>query len=259
MVLHGGPGAAGSALGLARLIAEEYGVLEPMQSKYTIRELEEELKEQIEENCLGKVVLAGHSWGAWLAGLFAERFPDKVEKVILIGCGPLDESYVPQIAERRKENMSSEEAEEFEWILGRLQDGTGDKDECMRLVAALGEICDRADGYQEEGSLDEKADVDGELYEKVWREAAGLRKSGELLKRFRRISCPLALIQGAADPHPWQGVIQPLKDSDVDIETYVIPKCGHTPWREKYAREEAAEKIIEAARRLDRPTEGMIL
>ncbi|WP_418746254.1 alpha/beta fold hydrolase, partial [Frisingicoccus sp.] len=84
VVLHGGPGAAGSAFGLARLISKEFGVLEPMQSKYTIGELEEELMEQIEENCSGEVILAGHSWGAWLAGLFAERFPDKVEKVILI-------------------------------------------------------------------------------------------------------------------------------------------------------------------------------
>ena len=117
VVLHGGPGAAGSAFGLARLISKEFGVLEPMQSKYTIEELEEELMEQIEESCAGKVILAGHSWGAWLAGLFAERFPDKVEKVILIGSGPLDEYYVPQIGERRKENMSSEEAEEFEKIL----------------------------------------------------------------------------------------------------------------------------------------------
>ena len=41
VVLHGGPGAAGSAIGLTRLIAQEHGVLEPMQSKYTIMELEE--------------------------------------------------------------------------------------------------------------------------------------------------------------------------------------------------------------------------
>ncbi len=105
VALRGGPGAAGSVFGLARLIAKEFGVLEPMQSKYTIGELEEELMEQMEENCPGKVILAGHSWGAWLAGLFAERFPDKVEKVILIGSGLLDECYVSQIGERRRENL----------------------------------------------------------------------------------------------------------------------------------------------------------
>ena len=241
VVLHGGPGAAGSAFGLARLLSKEFGVLEPMQSKYTVGELEEELMEQIEENCPGKVILAGHSWGAWLAGLFAERFPDKVEKVILIGSGPLDEYYVPQIGERRKANMSSEESEEFEQILRQLEDGFGEKEECLQR---LGEICDRADGYQEEESLRDEADVNGDLYETIWKEAAGLRKSGKLLERFKRISCPIVVIQGVVDSHPATGVIQPLKDSHVDIKAYVLDKCGHTPWREKYAREEFARVLF---------------
>ena len=241
VVLHGGPGAAGSAFGLARLIAQEYGVLESMQSKYTIMELEEELMEQIEEDCSGKVILAGHSWGAWLAGLFAERFPDKVEIVILIGCGPLDEAYVSQIGERRRGNMSSEEAEEFDQILRQLEEGFGEKDEYLRR---LGEICDRADGYQEEKYLRDKGKVNGDLYEKVWKEAAGLRKSGKLLERFGRISCPLVLIQGAVDPHPPEGVIRPLRDRNVEIKSYVLDKCGHTPWREKYAREEFARVLF---------------
>lgn len=177
VVLHGGPGATGSAFGLAKLISKEFGVLETMQSKYTIMELEEELMEQIEENCSGKVILAGHSWGAWLAGLFAERFPDKVEKVILIGCGPLDKAYVSQIGERRNGNMSSEEAEEFDQILRQMEEGFGEKDESLRR---LGEICDRADGYQEEEYLRDKVEVNGELYEKVWKEAAPL--PGEIVK-----------------------------------------------------------------------------
>lgn len=241
VVLHGGPGAAGSAFGLARLIAKEFGALEPMQSKYTIGELEEELMEQMEENCSGKVILVGHSWGAWLAGLFAERFPDKVEKVILIGCGPLDESYVSQIGERRKEKMSPGEAEEFDQILRQLGEKVGEKDKYLRR---LGEICDRADGYQEEKFLSDKAEVNGDLYEKVWKEAVGLRKSGKLLERFERISCSLVLIQGAVDPHPPEGVIQPLRDCNVDIKSYVLDKCGHTPWREKYAREEFLEVLF---------------
>ena len=62
--------------------------------------------EQIEENCSGKV--------------------------ILIGCGPLDEAYVSQIGEPGKGNMSSEEAEEFDEILRHLEEGFGEKDESLR-------------------------------------------------------------------------------------------------------------------------------
>ncbi len=86
--------------------------------------------------------------------------------------------------------------------------------------------------------MKEEADVNGDLHDKIWKEAVRLRKSGKLLERFGRISCPLVLIQGAVDPHPAEGVIQPLKDRNVVIKAYVLDKCGHTPWREKYAREE---------------------
>lgn len=241
VVLHGGPGAAGSASGLAGLIAQKYGVLEPMQSKGTVRELEEELMEQIEENCSGKVILAGHSWGAWLAGLFAERYPERVEKVILIGCGPLEESYVSEITGRRKERMSPKEAREFDRILSRLKDASGKKDEYVRR---LGELCDRADGYREEEALRDKSEIDGYLYEKIWKEAAGLRRSGELLERFQNISCPLVLIQGAVDPHPPQGVIRPLRDRNVVVNAYVLARCGHTPWRETCAGDDFAEILF---------------
>ena len=36
-----------------------------------------------------KPIIVGHSWGAMLAVLFAGRHSDLVQKVILIGCGPL--------------------------------------------------------------------------------------------------------------------------------------------------------------------------
>ena len=84
----------------------------------------------------------------------------------------------------------------------------------------------------------------GDLYEKVWKETAGLRKSGKLLERFGRISCPLVLIQGVVAQHPSEGVIQPLRVRNVDIKSYVFDKCGHTPWREKYSREEFAEVLF---------------
>lgn len=75
-------------------------------------------------------------------------------------------------------------------------------------------------------SLRDKAEVNGGLHEKVWKEAAGLRKSGKLLERFGRISCLLVLIQGAVDPHPPEGVIQPLRDRNVDIKSYMFLKWG---------------------------------
>ena len=46
-VVHGGPGAIGSAAGLAKGLAEYCGVMEPLQSEHTVNGQIEELKGQI--------------------------------------------------------------------------------------------------------------------------------------------------------------------------------------------------------------------
>ena len=60
-VIHGGPGAPGSAAGLAAMAGAVCGTSEPIQSGKTIRELVLELKEQLEEAGTVPVILAGHS------------------------------------------------------------------------------------------------------------------------------------------------------------------------------------------------------
>ena len=71
VLVHGGPGAIGTLKGFSDELSRvsNIGVVEALQSKYTISELIEELKEQILENCEGRVYLIGHSWGARLAGI----------------------------------------------------------------------------------------------------------------------------------------------------------------------------------------------
>ena len=65
VLVHGGPGAIGSLKGFAQELNElsQIGVMEAIQSKYSIDELIEELYNQIKDNCSDKVSLAGHSWG----------------------------------------------------------------------------------------------------------------------------------------------------------------------------------------------------
>lgn len=62
----------------------------------------------------------------------------------------------------------------------------------------LGEICEKADGYQEEEFLKDQA----------------------------------------------EGTIFPLREKNKEIKSYVIERCGHTPWREKYARREFVDILL---------------
>lgn len=63
VLVHGGPGTIGSLKGFARELSGclKMGIVEALQSKFSIAELIEELYNQISENCIEKVVLIGHS------------------------------------------------------------------------------------------------------------------------------------------------------------------------------------------------------
>lgn len=97
----------------------------------------------------------------------------------------------------------------------------------------------KSDNYCLQNSESHTADkTDSEMHNTIWNEAAGLRTSGKLLDSFRGISCKLHLIQGATDPHPVNGITIPLKEIGVMCETYILDKCGHSPFMEKYAKDE---------------------
>lgn len=58
-------------------------------SEYTVGRHKADLEEIIDKISSGKVILIGHSWGCLLAINYIEDHPDKVEKMILEGPGPI--------------------------------------------------------------------------------------------------------------------------------------------------------------------------
>ena len=240
ILVHGGPGAIGSLKGFAKELSElsGQGIVEALQSKYTITELIEELHNQIMENCADKVSLIGHSWGAWLVVLFAEKYPKLVENVIMVGSGPLEDRYVSEIGARRFENLSEEDGVIFQRLI--------DKRATDEDMARIPQVFERADNYcLKDRELHSADKTDSRMHNEVWEEAAKLRTSGELLKVFKNIKSKLYLIQGETDPHPPRGVIIPLKENGIECESYVLEKCGHSPFMEKYAKEEFYKILLQ--------------
>lgn len=242
VAVHGGPGAIGSAEELALGLSDCCGVLEPYQTKYSISELIHELALQIEQNCGGPAVLIGHSWGAWLAALTAAAYPGLVKKLILIGSGPLEACYVPQIGQRRRKNLSVEQAAEWDRLVLLLESGKGGD----KLLGRVGALAEKADQYQAAGrTVQPKLPPDAAMYEKIWPAAAKMRENGRLAAEFRKISCSMVIIHGNNDPHPPEGIMVPLEQMGMMHKAYILERCGHTPWEEQFA----CEKFFEILRR----------
>lgn len=240
VLVHGGPGAIGSLRGFAQELSvlSPIGVVEAIQSKYSIAELIEELYNQINDNCNDKVSLIGHSWGAWLVALFAEKYPELIERIILIGSGPLEDKYVSEIGARRFKNLSEEDGEIFK----RLIDNQA-TDEDMKKIS---KVFEKSDNYCLENKDLHRADkTDSQMHNIIWEEAAKLRTNGKLLTSFKQIKSKIVLIQGETDPHPARGITIPLQENGVECETYILEKCGHSPFMEKYAKENFYKILLE--------------
>jgi pimeloyl-ACP methyl ester carboxylesterase len=235
VVVHGGPGAAGEMGPVAQRLGLSRGVLEAMQTATSVSGQIDELRMTVESLCVPPVVLIGHSWGAWLCCFVAASHPGLVRKLILIGAAAFEEKYVPLLRENRLQRLTPDERVEFLHLADQLNRG-----ESGAQLGRLGELGAKTDSYDPipldfdlpPPGISEKG---GEIYAGVWPAAAAMRSAGELLPIVARVECPVVAIHGDYDPTPVDGVALPLAANVREFHMLVLDRCGHDPWRERWA------------------------
>jgi pimeloyl-ACP methyl ester carboxylesterase len=238
-VLHGGPGAPGSAAGLARALADDFSVLEPLQRRSGIVPLT--VSQHVEDLAAiaptGSAIV-GHSWGAMLGLSFAACFPDRVSCLALVGCGTYDEDCRTQFRSR---------------LNGLMDDATRSRLEALKLRAAMevdpdvrdavvrqrGDFTMSIESYELIDSVDDPSDAlayDGRANAETWNDALRLQREGLEPQRFSRISCPVLMLHGHIDPHPGAATRDLLRRFIPHLQYVEFEKCGHEPWKEQHAR-----------------------
>ncbi len=219
---------------MARELSGVCGVLEPLQTAASIEGQILELHALLTDHGDMPLCMIGWSWGAWLGFMFTARYPADVRKLVLVGSGPFEDRYAPRIMKTRLDRLPEGERREVEQIL-KIFDKPGMEKMDARL-SRFGELLSKADSYDPLRIDDEVAEVDFDIYRNVWKEAEELRMSGELLERGKNIRCPVVAIHGDYDPHPYEGVMNPLSSIIRNFNLVLLEKCGHMPWIERYAQ-----------------------
>ncbi|MCJ7696745.1 MAG: alpha/beta hydrolase, partial [Thermoplasmata archaeon] len=128
VVLHGGPGVPGSAAGLARCLAGDFQVLEPLQRRSGAVPLS--VIQHVKDLAVvtsKPAILIGWSWGAMLGLSFAAHYPEHVSDLVLIGCGTYDESsraLLHQSLDRRLGKMERHRIKDLQVRLASERDPT---------------------------------------------------------------------------------------------------------------------------------------
>ena len=234
-VIHGGPGAPGEMAPVARELAKNRGVLEPIQTASTLQGQIVELETILKRNGHLPVTLIGHSWGAMLSFIFTAQHPPLVKKLILISSGVFEDKYAERITDTRLSRLTEEEIVAVDSLSRTLDDPNARHKN--RVFAELGNYMSRADSFDPLPCEGEIIECQYDVYRSVWKDAQEMRTSGRLLALGRQIHCPVLAIHGDYDPHPAAGVRTPLSGVLKDFTFILLEKCGHRPWLERAARD----------------------
>lgn len=224
---------------VARELAANRSVLEPIQTATSLDGQVTELKSVLENHGELPVTLIGFSWGAWLSYIVAARYPAIVKKLILVGSGPYEEDYAARLRETRLSRLGKEEKTEFTTILDALEKPESkDKDTLLARLGALASKTDTCDAAGDGSRASAPAGTQGDLYQNAWKDAAEMRRNGKLLRHGKSIICPVIAIHGDYDPHPAEGVQKPLSIVLKNFRFILLKNCGHVPWIERQAKDE---------------------
>ncbi|MFC2034638.1 alpha/beta fold hydrolase [Chloroflexota bacterium] len=234
-VIHGGPGVPGEMALVAQELCSVSGIIEPLQTAITCEGQVQELETVLKENGDTPITLIGHSWGAMLSFIFTARYPSLVKKLILVGSGVYEDKYAENIEVTRLTRLSEGERVEAILLIETLNaPSIEDKNTPM---ARLGKLWIKADLCQPLTLNSNALEVQYDINKSVWAGASRLRSSGQLLELGRKITCPVIAIHGDYDPHPAEGVKDPLFSILDDFRFILLEKCGHYPWMEWNARD----------------------
>jgi len=234
-VVHGGPGSPGEMAPVASELSATVGVLEPLLTAATVAGQVLELDNILSDKGKLPVTLIGFSWGAMLSFIFTAQYPASVRKLILVSSGVFEDEYASGIMNTRLSRLNEEERKEVLSLMKDL-DSPVAKNRNV-LMERFGTLLAKADIYDALPQKSEVVEYQYNVYRMVWEEANKLRRSGCLLEMGGEIRCPVVAIHGDYDPHPAQGVRDPLSRTLRDFRFILIPLCGHYPWQERNARD----------------------
>jgi pimeloyl-ACP methyl ester carboxylesterase len=243
-VIHGGPGAGGEMEPVALELALDFGILEPLQTALTLDGQVNELRAVLMDFAHTPVILIGFSWGAWLSYILTAKSPELVKKLILVGSGPYEPYYVNRIQQARLSRLSESERAEYNAIIALLNDPEGiGKAERFARLGQLANKTDRFDPIDEKISPPKSDGSSDNKFHGVLNEAQEMRKDGSLLGLADQIQCPVVALHGDYDPHPAEGVQEPLSSRLKDFCFITIKNCGHKPWIERQAKDKFFELL----------------
>lgn len=248
ILLHGGPGMVGymgpiggSLADLGRVVDyDQRGAFEsPSTGPFLMQNHVEDLKYLVELLCKDtECILVGHSWGAILGLAFCAQNPKIFKRLILIGCGPLDQATREAMAKNIDQRLNPWERETIDRLRATLADDSIDFEtrvqndlEFLKIITPVYQF----DRNSLNGFLFSRRNLKPS-YE-CGDDYSTTRNSGDLLRSLKLVKTPVVAIHGKEDVIPYKMIVSTLMGNmDPAPRIFVMDQSGHMPWLEENSR-----------------------
>ena len=176
----------------------------------------------------------GHSWGATLALLYAIQHPRRVRRLVYMSGTGVDPAWHADYRRNREARLSPAERSRLRGLERRRATASGaDLDRINEERAAVLD----ASEYYDPARFDERPRYDRfpvnyQLNSALNAEVNRIEEAGRLPEQISRISMPVLVLDGEADPRPrWarEQVARLIPGS----RHVTIEQAGHDPWVER--------------------------
>ncbi len=193
---------------------------------------------------VGKIILVGHSWGGMLAMAYAGKYPDRIEKLILLDSGGCDISFFKAFNQRIMNNLTMEERSELA-LIDRMMgnpDSLKTYFQAGNTSQAFAEAFKRLEAIIVNGYFYDRSNIrffTQNMGEGINFQVNNLLLVGELSTQkwdicdeFQKFRRPVLILEGSDDP---------VKSADVLHNIFphstvrYIPKSGHLIWYENFS------------------------
>jgi pimeloyl-ACP methyl ester carboxylesterase len=154
--------------------------------------------------------------------------------VIIIGAPPFEEKYVHRIEGVRLSRLTEKEKQNYKIAEQQLANLPSNAESLSPDFITL---LTKTDIFEALPNETITSKFYPSVYKSVWGEASQMRSNGKLIGYSKDIKCPVVAIHGDFDPHPADGVKEPLSETLPNFRFNLIERCGHYPWMEKYGKD----------------------
>jgi pimeloyl-ACP methyl ester carboxylesterase len=187
----------------------------------------------------------GRVMGGMLALAYAAAHPDSVGPLVLVGRGTFD----PKSRARLKATLAKRTSEALQRQLEHLVETFPDPGERLMKEMALTQALYAYAPTAARPDEDVGEPFDMVAHAETWDDMLRLQQAGVYPAAFAAITSPVLMLHGTYDPHPGPMIRASLAPYLHRLEYREWENCGHSPWAERFARDEFFAVLREWLRR----------